>query len=333
MKHNRSAYSKMFLVTPAIYEKLLNCLDKTDAVSTKSLNDEKETTIERPSEREIQNLNLANLNEPPQIPEKIISMPETVTVDSEPEIFSANDEMQPEQQQQQQESILDQDITENKPVKPQYAIVDNPLKKSCQTVDDTHGVIPRGNLVYNPHWKKNQQQNATLNVPNSDNFIPTQRKKIKHPTFKTPVTYTEPPGIREPIQAQAIQESTKNFQCQVCFKFFDRKWSLRRHMDTVHKNLKNVKGLKLNRPTQQIIDVPAIEETAMPLQDEDIPMTQDPNTSNFQQWVDQPIRKKPIKRSLVDAKLQDYKFRPRKYYRVPDNEDDPFEVWTKPQFV
>lgn len=128
MKSAHSAYSKMYLVTPTVYEKLLHCLDKSDVKITSDLNLEpKDVNPSRPAVREIQSLNLEALNQPPLIPrEEIVQKPETVLV--EPPTFG--EEMEEQEQQLEQPGLLPA-VEEQPPVPvnlPQYQIV-NPLDR------------------------------------------------------------------------------------------------------------------------------------------------------------------------------------------------------------
>lgn len=59
---NQSPYSKMYLIPPNMYEKLLVCLDEKETRLTEDLNIDKESVEERPSERQIEMLNQEALN-------------------------------------------------------------------------------------------------------------------------------------------------------------------------------------------------------------------------------------------------------------------------------
>ena len=205
MKSTHSAYSKMYLVTPSVYEKLLHCLDNADAKMTKDSNVEKHfATTQTPAEKEIQTLNLESFNEPPEtLQEEIVTHPETVQVP--PAIYGS--EFDEQQQQQQEEQQQQQQVVGEKIPVPQYEIVNNPLKQSCATQStDTETVVPKANLIYNPNWK-------ITNVAGKKNV------KVSTPTFHP----YGPPGDRTKMPKQAT-----DLQCPVCYKFFDRKWSLTR---------------------------------------------------------------------------------------------------------
>jgi hypothetical protein len=59
---NISAYSKMYLVTPSVYEKLLTCIDNKDKRTTEELNFNPENAPERPSERAVQDLSNVDID-------------------------------------------------------------------------------------------------------------------------------------------------------------------------------------------------------------------------------------------------------------------------------
>ena len=75
---NASPYTKMYLVTPKIYEQVLSCLDEKDKKITEDLNADKDTIEERPSEKFIDMLNKEELN-PVVTPEtEMIESPATL---------------------------------------------------------------------------------------------------------------------------------------------------------------------------------------------------------------------------------------------------------------
>ena len=59
---NPSPYSKMYLIPPNMYEKLLACLDEKEIRAAEDLNIEKELEQERPGEKQIEMLNKEALN-------------------------------------------------------------------------------------------------------------------------------------------------------------------------------------------------------------------------------------------------------------------------------
>jgi len=69
MKQRTSTYSKMYLVSPAIYERLLNCLDDSEKIQTESQNKPSDDQPpKRPSEQIIENIHLEEIGQPASLP-------------------------------------------------------------------------------------------------------------------------------------------------------------------------------------------------------------------------------------------------------------------------
>lgn len=197
-----SAYSKMYLVTPSVYEKLLTCLDEKEKRITEEMNIEKDiSTEERPAEKYIEMLNKEALNIDPQA-EIAPDIPEQI-----------------EQQQQQQQ--------------PQEIMQQEPQQEIIQPEEITSGEIIQPSEII----------------------------------------------AQAPISTLKTKERGKKYICSVCLKSFDRPWSLKRHISTVHKNLGEVNPLVTRpvRPTQ-IVAVPS-ETYNDP---EDIPLAKFQRTRKMQ---------------------------------------------------
>ena len=68
-----SPYAKMYLVSPAVYEKLLKCIDESDKAMTESLNPEAEIVEERrPSEIAVEQIHREELNPEPEIRTQLV---------------------------------------------------------------------------------------------------------------------------------------------------------------------------------------------------------------------------------------------------------------------
>jgi len=67
MKGNKSAYSKMYLVTPTVYEKLLSCLDVGEQKAAEKLNIEETVGEDRPSELILKHVGAVDVD-PTQLP-------------------------------------------------------------------------------------------------------------------------------------------------------------------------------------------------------------------------------------------------------------------------
>ena len=139
MKRTLSTYSRMFLVTPTVYEKLLNCIDEKDKKITQDLNISKEKT-QRPSDDYIQELNIESFNEPREVD------PEYETESGGEDIT----ETQPETDviYRDDPSVIESESAE--PLPQSTGQLDAPCVRSEQ--DE---VIPQGGLIYRPNQKAN----------------------------------------------------------------------------------------------------------------------------------------------------------------------------------
>ena len=136
MKKTLSTYSRMFLVTPTVYEKLLNCIDEKDKKVTQDLNISKEK-IQRPSDDYMQELNIESFNEPREV------SPEDETGFGEEDIT--------ETQQPESDIIYrdDPNVIESESAEPlpqSTGQLDAPCVRSEQGE-----VIPKGGLIYRPN--------------------------------------------------------------------------------------------------------------------------------------------------------------------------------------
>lgn len=161
-----SVYSKMFLVTPSVYEKLLTCLDEKEKRLIEDMNIDKDIPVaERPAEKYIEML--------------------------------TKEELEPQQQQ----SIIPEitAIPEQQIIKPEI----------IQPVIQPEIIQPE---IIQPEIIQQPQISTTpVQIP--------EVEKVKKPRFIAP---------------------RGDFTCSVCLKTFDRSWSLKRHMSTVHKNLQSL---------------------------------------------------------------------------------------------
>jgi len=140
MKKTLSTYSRMFLVSPTVYEKLLNCIDEKDKKFTENLNTSKEKKI-RPSDEYIQELNIESFNEPREvsadfIPETVLEEEETGTDQPESDIIYRDN---PAEIQSELESTIPE--------------TSNQLSTPCITSEKGE-VIPSGGLIYRPTIQK-----------------------------------------------------------------------------------------------------------------------------------------------------------------------------------
>jgi hypothetical protein len=323
MKNQTTTYSRMFLVAPTVYEKLLSCIDEKDRKVTQELNISKEN-IQRPSDEYIQDLNNQSFIEQPeegeeeenQIPAMLqeenigppIYQPQNVMDEFVPDTIYNEGLVEPIQ------PAMQQTIVRN--VLP---INGNTLKTPCNqqsTDENDERVIPQGGLIYRPNSGKKQQKFMsnikTIKVTGSK-FKPNNKIRITIPENVPAIKdrLIAPQIINQTKQLQTLENKTKTHQCKVCLKFYPGKWNLKRHMDTVHKN---IKSLKAPIPTTNF-QVPVNRNRQLSVQA--LPDT-DSTMSDFQSW-------NKNKRTATDAKLREPNTRK---FRPPGGEgDDNFESW------
>ena len=258
MKNSNSPYSKMYLVSPGVYDKLLTCLDEKDKKSTEMLNIEKDKETFRPGEKIIEDITSGELeqeNMEEMIPENI--------EEQTPEVFGENE---PPEQTIEEGEVVDEFQTPPGEREIQPQIMDNPVQSPCYKSDDPTRVV-KEQAYYQPNVVANNsklsQQAASKIIKKYRTFkIPPKKvhvnplfvsqmqpKKVLNPLF-TPQQIRVEPQIQqiqkvremEVIQPDISIQNKKQgkHQCPVCMKFFQRPWSLARHAGTVHKNLGSV---------------------------------------------------------------------------------------------
>ena len=168
----QSPYSKMYLIPPNMYEKLLTCLDERETRQTQNLNVEEEAIQERPSERQIDILNQQALN-----PEPI-------------------ENPQPETQMAQQEANPE---TQNIP------------SENVENIDNPPEVLPE------------YDEDMTL----------AEMRAKKNREIRGRLTFQNP---------------KLTFPCEVCLKVFKKKYDLKRHFTSVHRNIIEQRAIAAQKP-------------------------------------------------------------------------------------
>ena len=208
-----SPYSKMYLVTPSVYQILKNCISDKEKIVTDGLNATEIEKGQTPAEKIVSEIAQKDFNEPTiatQIVEEQLVPPSTNPTDV---IFSEQYNVPTEKIPKEQEKL----------------VYSNPLTTPCEQDNPEGGIIP--SMLY-------KQKNI------SEEIIP--KTKLLQP--KIVLTRVNPQ------------------QCNVCMKLFTRKWDLKRHLTSVHKNI-------INPP----IETPQI------LEDDDVEMKEQQNQS-FDNW-------------------------------------------------
>lgn len=296
-----SPYSKMYLVLPSVYDKVLKSIDEKDKKVLEQLNIEKETEV-RPAEKYFENVANVELqeNDPQPSTSKFIDPKST---------------NQPEQTFGQAEIIPPNEMIENQPnemienLTPEpegISEVINPLKTDCAQPDVQDQFIP----IIHPDLKRKKIVKPALGKITKPVILPSIVKQ--HPQIQRIQNVDKmQPDITQ-IKLKGV--IAKNFVCNICLKRFKSNYHLNRHIQSVHKNL-------IQRSD------PSLPEN-MTLPDDDIPMTNQPvvpqpGTSEFQNWqtVPQP-QTKGRKRTQTQAKLKDS---PRPAKMRPSTEE--FDEW------
>lgn len=264
----KSAYSKMYLVTLPVYNKLLSCIDEREKQNTEELN-VPEKIEERPSDKLIEQMNSDAMEEKPE-EEEIENVPEPTFTETN-KIFGTGEGEEGGGDDFEEEM-------EEKPPAPiirERQIVENPLRTPCEKRENID-VIREPEVLYTPPPQKVKSIKPTFKIPPLKKHNPTLKKGILIPKVILN-RIDEPPGERiskhqqlvpkiildrvdqdenlktvTPVQApkvriptvEDIPEKFTKHQCSVCLKYFSRKNSLKRHVDHVHKNLEIISPLE-----------------------------------------------------------------------------------------
>ena len=349
MKALKSPYSKMYLVTTSVYDKLLTCLDEKEKKSTELLNIAKQKE-ERPGEKVIGEITSGDF-------EPVVTQEQQIQpIEMQPELV---EEIPPTQEVFGEDEIeqIDQPITEEvgevmqppatppgPPGEPEYQSIQqqNPLRTICPTTTtDPSRVIPEQQFPSKPYGPTQTQKAAFKIIKKYKTIKPLIRQVTKQVT--KPILYA--PQITKPIlyapqilQEPQIKESSvgivgkKQKNCPICKKHFQRPWSLVRHVGTVHKNLGSVHDI-LTGKTQQVVD--PLPSTSQPvtvnptivkkptiawkfIRDVDVPMMSDIEKPEFEKWI------KPGKRTASKANLPT---KPARKRMQQTEQKESFESW------
>ena len=307
MKTKQSVYSKMYLVTPNVYDKVLQNIDEKLKKSTAELNIEKQTE-ERPSGKILedistQEIQAEELGNPESINPELID-PEPVQIAEAEPTFGQSEIMEPGQIEPSEEVVVE--------TQPDI----NPLTSSCAQPQVQDQFIP---LIRKQGGKKTRVTQTgrikkTLIVPSikkSPQIQRIQQESNFDPNIKR-VQVTRP----QPLEMiKDVLKKPRKFVCNICLKGFATNYHLNRHISTVHKNLSNIQtsqalpddDIQMGGPSGIIDDEP-MERPVFPK----------PSTSSqFQSWKKSqekpliPLKVNKIKRTPAEAKLK-YTPRPNK---------------------
>lgn len=209
----------MYMVSPAVYAKLLNCLDNVDTKMTQELNrtDVEETPVLRPSEQELQNIQNQELN---ITPEQQQQEPEVVQNIETDEI---SQQQQPEEIREAEEIVEnfeqgDQNNENNQIMEPVVEPVPNILRTPCPNkTTDMRGNAPPRNIPC-------ENKKTMLIVPS---IMKRDKTAICHICDKS---FSAGFNLRHHISTA----HKKAFFCNICQKNFAREVFYDHHMDKYH---------------------------------------------------------------------------------------------------
>ena len=319
MKPKQSVYSKMYLVTPNVYDKVLQNIDEKLKKNTAELNVEKQTE-ERPSGKILEDISAQEI-QAEELGNPELTNPEPELIDPEPQqieeaepTFGQSEIMEPGQIEPSEEVVV-----ENQPNI-------NPLTNSCAqpNVQDQFVPLIRKQGVKKTRVTQTGRIRKPLIVPSIRQIPQIQRIQQESnfdPNIKrVKVTRPEPMAMIKDVKIRP-----RKFVCNVCLKGFASNYHLNRHISTVHKNLSNVQPTPVLPDDDILMGGPNVQIDDKPMER---PVFPKPSTSKqFQSWKES--QEKTLvpskgKRSTGDAKL---KYTPRPTKTRPS--DDWFDSWDK----
>ena len=204
---NPSAYQKMFLVTPSVYQKLLTSIEEKDKISIEELNTKKDfkenKTISEKLLEKISGKDIGLQAEPNMLTPETEAIPQTQPILTREVVNEPPTEIFDEFYEPNVE-ILNENIQD---------VYKNPLNEPCPQDTDQGSIIP--NLFYKPSIKNKVGKKTTQIDPLADQ---SNLRKLRSGKVTT-----DPYG----------------FPCHMCNKKYTRKHDLKRHLEskTAHTNL------------------------------------------------------------------------------------------------
>lgn len=305
-KLSENAFSKMYMVGPAVYNKLLNCIDEIDKKETADLNTEEKEQEQRPAEKYLAQLNNNSDMQPPQgaINDNRLEIPQDDQSSSDQIISNEERYGPPIMENGQVGEVLAENngpandfttpVSQTPEVKTNF---DNPLNKPCQDTSACGVNKPITNLNRKPA------------------FISSKNRKITSlPPINTKTSF-----------------KSERYECDICGKTVAKKYGLERHRLALHKDVfptkESAKVYDNSKKTQSNSSKPVIvtngnSHEAEVIQDihgnsnaENLGQEMEAEEEDFENWqksninskrfkrpsVIVPMIRKPIKRSLRDT--------------------------------
>lgn len=299
----KSVYSKMYLVTPTIYDKLLKSIDEKDIKIVEQLNIDKDAPSDRLSEKYLETVTAQEFEQPliqeSIVPSEVVS-PEFIDPESEFE--------QPEQTFGQVELAEAGEIHDPQPTVIEEGRFSNPLRTDCALPEVQEKLIPKIVRVGVKKGGITKPVSTTKGLKRSKIIMPQILKNPQILRVQTQDVVQPSVGqirpklvVNYPSNIPAIKDIKRRFVCNICKKGFLTSYHLNRHVQSVHKNI-----IQKSDPTSILPE----EDIQMQTQ----PIIPQPGTSTqeFPSWnIQQTLALPGKKRSAMQAKLP-YSPRPTK---------------------
>lgn len=281
-KFSGNAFSKMYMVGPAVYNKLLSCIDEIEKKETIDMNKDDKTEEIRPAEQYLAQLNSSPESPPEENGEMIIEN-NNETPHSNQSISNSNGVSEERYGPPVIESNLsDAEPLENISNNSNSEISNNPLNSPCQ--------------VESPC----SRNKPVTNLRPKTGYITTKNKKL-----------TSLPSIKGTFK-------NKRYECEICGKSLARPFGLVRHRLSLHSDVyptkESAKVPSHDNSNSHEGEGDSGQET-LKASGEEMSGQEDSHQNDFENWsgvpaspnkakrqtVIIPLIRKPLKRSLKDT--------------------------------
>ena len=339
----------MYMVTPSVYQKMLNCISDKDKIVTENLNEPVKEDEKTTADKIVEGISHQDFSEQPQLVE-----PPNIVEEQKPVVSNPTDAIFSNPNSDEYWEDDPQPLVGNYP--PQELVYSNPLKTPCSQnysegqlapsvkeptmamVDMNPRVVMRKSDIVNMNPRVELQRLQVV-APEITQKPGTQMVDMNPRVVmrKSDIVNMNPKVSLKRLQVLSPEITKKPqirkgpFQCDICFRNFTRNWDLKRHMNssTVHANMKT-------QPTQQqVIDNDLTMQELNPTNvEQQIPQSFDNwstgiTTRSGKKYVPMDTSRPSLrgKRSATVAKLGKLHI-PSKSRPPGGNEQESFEHWS-----